>query len=345
MTFVVVDSDSELFTDALMGDEFFMNTYRVRSPSGGMHFYFKIKGFKTKRFDEKNERICDILGIGSQVLGPNSIIADRKYEEQNQFSIKETTETELMQKIYKAYPGIKNVEEEISPENVSEKTRARFECDASIAYIKAKLTVVDILKDCGIIASLNTGNTRCPFHSSKNGRCFAFGAHWYHCFHCHRHGSMIDLYMELNGISFSEAKQTLCERVGVPRELVEKSLEMIKTENKNRAIEFLVKKFANVNTLAAIRDDRNQEIWIYRGGIYEPHGKTVVQSFCRTALRHYYSSRIAEQVADRLVADSFVNAQDFFTEGSASSEVEDDNMAINKWCSECKNERIKGIYT
>ena len=54
------------------------------------------------------------------------------------------------------------------------------------------------------------GYARCPFHGEKTGSLKVYpGDRGWHCYGCHKGGSVIDFVMELLGLSFSDAQKRL----------------------------------------------------------------------------------------------------------------------------------------
>ena len=340
---IVVDSDSQVFTQSLMASPVFVNTFRVLSPSGGVHFYFRmIDGSepRTRRYDENDVRITDILGLGSHVLGPNSKIGDKEYKIINDVEIMKIGYNELLDKIFECYPNLEEVEKKSQR---IERIKAKVEKDISISYIKSKLTISNVLEDAGIISVLGT-NTNCPFHESKSGKCFSFGKHWFNCFHCLKSGSIIDLYAEMNSLSFSEAKHSLSKRVGVPPEIVQKSIELAQqqgTLNRNIAIEEYAAEFKKINHVVSTKKDKNQEVWIYDKGVYVPNGKIVIHSYCRTVMNLHYSKLFADKVVDKIIVDTLIDSEDFFDKASASENPETDWLAVQNGILNVRTRELK----
>ncbi|MEX1384443.1 phage/plasmid primase, P4 family [Lutibacter sp.] len=86
-----------------------------------------------------------------------------------------------------------------------------------------------------------------------------------------------------------------------------------KSTTKNQDVsELLVDKLNSVNKFYAIRNDDNQEIWMYDNGIYKPHGKSYIMEFCRIIMEKAYSSKIYNLVIEKIIVDNYINEQKFF---------------------------------
>lgn len=49
------------------------------------------------------------------------------------------------------------------------------------------------------------GNTKCIFHSEKTGSMHIYENNKFYCFGCGKHGSVIDIYMQLHQVDFKDA--------------------------------------------------------------------------------------------------------------------------------------------
>src|SRR6056297_424555 len=77
--------------------------------------------------------------------------------------------------------------------------------------------------------------------------------------------------------------------------------------------EIIVEKLSAVNKFYSIRNDESQEIWMYEDGIYKPHGKSYIMEFCRIIMEKAYSSKIYNQVIEKIVVDNYIDEDDFFS--------------------------------
>ncbi|MFO7887222.1 MAG: phage/plasmid primase, P4 family [Eubacteriales bacterium] len=87
-----------------------------------------------------------------------------------------------------------------------------------------------------------------------------------------------------------------------------------KSATKNQDVsELLVEKLNSANKFYAIRNDDNQEIWMYKEGIYKPHGKSYIMEFCRIIMEKAYSSKIYNLVIEKIIVDNYIDEHKFFS--------------------------------
>lgn len=104
----------------------------------------------------------------------------------------------------------------------------------------------------------------------------------------------------------------------IPKEYMQFSLEILSLlasqniDNKNKALEKLSFKFLELNHVVSIRDSKSEEMWIYKEGVYIPHGETYVMEFSRMILGHAYEQRIVNNVISKIRSDTFIDAETFF---------------------------------
>jgi P4 family phage/plasmid primase-like protien len=97
-------------------------------------------------------------------------------------------------------------------------------------------------------------------------------------------------------------------------ELVFKKINQ-KPSDRAGATEILCSSFTAKNNTYVTREDKLSEVWIYENGIYVPNGKTYVEEYCRKILGRNYTTQLTNLVIDKIVADNYVNASDFFNVG------------------------------
>jgi len=79
-----------------------------------------------------------------------------------------------------------------------------------------------------------------------------------------------------------------------------------------KATERLVESFQENNYIYTTRDDDKSEMWIYDDGIYISEGKTFIREFCRKILMKAYTGHLANEVINKIEADTYINKEDFF---------------------------------
>ena len=92
----------------------------------------------------------------------------------------------------------------------------------------------------------------------------------------------------------------------------------------NLAHEEFVSYFKSMYFPKVMRDDRNEEIWIYLDGIYVPEGKSYLREIIRETLGKLYSNKPFNMALCRIVADCFVDPNDFF-----NSNIEEEIPIMN----------------
>jgi len=80
----------------------------------------------------------------------------------------------------------------------------------------------------------------------------------------------------------------------------------------NEGYEQIVSYFKSMYFPKVMRDDKNEEIWIYLDGIYVPDGKCYLKEIMRDCLGRLYSLKQYNMVICRIVADCFVDPNEFF---------------------------------
>jgi putative DNA primase/helicase len=76
--------------------------------------------------------------------------------------------------------------------------------------------------------------------------------------------------------------------------------------------ELIVQNLYKNNNFYSIRNDEKEEIWMYKDGIYIPNGKSYIQEFCRCILDKAYTSSITKRIFEKIIADNYINEEDFF---------------------------------
>lgn len=85
----------------------------------------------------------------------------------------------------------------------------------------------------------------------------------------------------------------------------------------SKLTEELAADFMAANRVYTLRNDLKDEIWIYIGGVYIPHGRTYIRQFCRHRLGEKYNPYFVTKVIHKVAVDSFIDEEDFFQENSA----------------------------
>ncbi|NCU32307.1 MAG: hypothetical protein EOM23_05110, partial [Candidatus Moranbacteria bacterium] len=83
-----------------------------------------------------------------------------------------------------------------------------------------------------------------------------------------------------------------------------------------KATELIVSEILKRRKFYSIRSDEKDEIWMYDEGIYVPNGRSYILEFCRVILEHAFTTNFANTVAEKVMADSFIDADKFFSSES-----------------------------
>jgi P4 family phage/plasmid primase-like protien len=89
---------------------------------------------------------------------------------------------------------------------------------------------------------------------------------------------------------------------------------LLKNKKIHKATEELAKKIQNENYIHTLRGQKESEVWIYRNGIYVPHGKTYIKEMVRSYLWTIYSPQIANLTISKIEADTYTINEEFFKE-------------------------------
>lgn len=302
---MVIDCDSKDAQEKLMQIEQIRNTFIVQTAGKKLyHFYFHVinttnpKGF---RIDNKRERVIDFQGIGTQVIGPNSMIQTNVYNIVNPAEIAEIDYDFICDILKNLYEDI------VIDDGVKKENPLGFEFDEVCSAIKSKIKTYDLVKD-------NNNLTMCPLgHTSDSKKCFSQNGTVWKCFHCGKHGNIFHLYMFMNNCSFLIAKENLIKLAGLKDDFKIKILSLYADpKTKHIASEYLAKQIIKLNKIYTLRTDNDAEMWIYKNGIYVPHGRTHIKEYCRGILASLYKTGFVNQVIEKIIADTYINSNDFF---------------------------------
>lgn len=117
-------------------------------------------------------------------------------------------------------------------------------------------------------------------------------------------------------INFQELFEKFAEYQG--RRLTGDIIAMVKMllvqKKKQEATEKIVEHILSQEIIHTTRDDKISEMWIYKGGIYVPQGRTYVQEYCREILGEAYTTNMCNQVISKIEADTYIEQEEFFKE-------------------------------
>ena len=314
---MVIDCDDKETQDQLIQNPIFTETFTTKTAGKGLyHFYFRVilrEGEEPKGFRADNkagERIFDLQGLGTYVVGPGSKLLDeRTYDIVNSREIASITYQELTTILKNLIPGTQIID--VKTKKKLESPMLDF--DDVCAAIKSKLTISDILPEN--IKTEDGVNTNCPVgHKSVGGQCFSHNGFQCNCFHCGFSGNIFQLYQKMHGVTFIEAKRALAKQAGLEDDLKSRFMDYYMDQKKRyKAVDLLSRELLKMNKIYTIRGDKTNEMWIYKNGIYVPYGQTYIIEFVKSIMGPGYTKNFATKVANDIESLSFVLSDDFFT--------------------------------
>jgi len=199
---VVIDCDLRLLETIV--EKNLPETFKVRTPSGGSHFYYisdlpKTKILKHPSLEDSQGaplHLGEIRSGRSQVVGPCSFnsIKRKYYIVENSKGVEELPREELDKVLGKFMLHKKERE---GPVMINPK----------IEEIKDAFPLKEVMRGYGYDMSKNP--TKCQWHSSKGEASFAYSDKVWRCFHCLKGGSVIQLVMEHEHLTTYEAIELL----------------------------------------------------------------------------------------------------------------------------------------
>jgi P4 family phage/plasmid primase-like protien len=303
---VVIDADEKIIEELVNNN--LPKTFSVKTGSGGKHFYFKSKiNKKIIFFDYDNlengkpKHLGELQTKGQQVVGPSSIHPNgNRYEIIEDVPLAELTE-ELIFTYFRNY--IPNSEKEIKKE-------IKLAIDEQ--ELVDNLDLVYHLSILGFDVSRNP--TKCVWHDMQGNGNFSFDRErkvW-HCFHCNKGGNIIHLYMEHYSISKEEAKNRLRDFLNNENLVFANQILSLIHVSRQEATELMVQRILSECSIFSTRQDKFSEMWIYREGIYIPHAKTYIESFCRRILGRAYKKQIVSEIIDKIQAQTYIDSEKLF---------------------------------
>ncbi|MFW6130542.1 MAG: phage/plasmid primase, P4 family [Atribacterota bacterium] len=322
---IIIDFDNKELQDKL--EKQLPKTFTVKTGSGLHHkYYFSDKSESFKIFTEDMDTLADVQGEGKQAIGPNSIHPNgNKYEiiDNSKIAYIPYSEVEALIKPYDKKPK--------KEKKQFEKPRVNL-TDDFLDKIKSNISFEEVLSSFGLDTSKNP--TKCPFHSSKGGKCLGYNWETGHCFHCDGSWNIFSFVKEYKNCDFKEALEYLANLGGLKEELEENRkkyleeirknqeyekeeikssfLSLIKDKKFGEATEEIVDYIKNNYYIYTTKDDNKSEMWIYKDGIYVPEGKSEIKTIMRDILDKWYNAFYYNQVMNKLEPDTFIDSNKFF---------------------------------
>jgi len=83
-------------------------------------------------------------------------------------------------------------------------------------------------------------------------------------------------------------------------------------KNSKEATEHIVTYIVKNNNLYTTRHSTHPEMWIYKEGIYVPHGETYIEEITRMMLDNAYTTYLRNMVVNKIRSDTYIDSQLFF---------------------------------
>lgn len=193
----VIDCDNEALTLAIEG--LLPKTFKVKTGSGGSHFYFFVPNLKQKIILEVDDtHLGEVQSYGTQVVGAGSTHPNgKKYEVEEDIEISTIACEDLLDFLKPFRKEIKQVED-----NVNYERQTSSEID--------NLSVVDIWGTSGLKDQGGEYYGEHPIHGSSGGMNFWINPskNMWHCFRCNSGGGVLSAIAVKEGIiNCSEAQK------------------------------------------------------------------------------------------------------------------------------------------
>lgn len=96
------------------------------------------------------------------------------------------------------------------------------------------------------------------------------------------------------------------------KELKPQVLEKLSDNKRRESTELIVNEIEKENHIRTTRDDLKPEMYIYKNGIYLPDGQSYIKEYCRQVLGEGFTKQLANEVLEKIEADTYVDKDDFF---------------------------------
>jgi len=318
---IVIDSDSEKLDDAIQK---LPQTFTVKT-SKGNHYYFFYSGYDKSFTILKNKKhFGEVQSTGRCVVGPNSIHpSGAVYQITNDVSIAEITFGQLKESLKDFLPknkfgksasvttkvGTKTIPGNIKEliENGVDEGQRNFN-----TWLIAK-ELYNLKYDPLIIEKIILDfNSKC-----KPSRDIAEVRN--HMNYLLKNPDYLSDKLtkdEIEKIMEQEITKEYEEKISfdiaIPEEFKTKVLQLILDEERDIATEMITKFIKDTQHIHTVRDDEYAEMWIYKDGIYIPHGRTYIKEFCREILGNAYTLQFANLVINKIEVDTYIDSKNFF---------------------------------
>lgn len=114
----------------------------------------------------------------------------------------------------------------------------------------------------------------------------------------------------MNGLINLEEDKILQEKL-----LLKQEIKTLIYDKKNmEAMQKIADYITYNNTIKTIRDDKNEEMYIYKEGIYLPNAKTYIKEFSEEILGTQYTKQKANNIIEKIIAITYIDYDEFFNQ-------------------------------
>jgi len=311
----IIDCD-----DKKVSSDIFMklpNTFTIQTGSGGVHFYYIIKGLREKVIltDEKNKHWGEVQFTGAQALGAGSL-----HPNGNTYKILQDNKIETITK--------EQLDEAIEPYIKPKKT---FICNSGINFSIDKIAEKINGLDLNAAGELQGAH---PVHGSSKGERgdnFAIDVenNRWHCYRCNTGGDAIALVGVLEGIIdcsectrgfFKEHPKVFKKILAVAEEKYGYENNTYKPKHKEDTLLLFIDKRLNTQGIVnyimskykfvTIKDStsRKPHIYLYRDGYYQLNGRDVLESVIKDIFRNStWSTHYRNEIMEYIKTENVVN--------------------------------------
>ncbi|MEK6883808.1 MAG: phage/plasmid primase, P4 family [Nanoarchaeota archaeon] len=288
---VVIDCDTFILKELV--DKYLNPTLIIKTGSGKYHYYFTAKNTQKRVLNFGKLHYGEIQGKGSQVVAPGSIHpCGNRYEIDVHVPISELNEDDLKRLLNKiAELNIKETEEfKRNYPRIKEFIKGETEGNRNTSAFTYSIN----LRNAGI--GYETALQTVTAWNERNKP------------------PLLGVEVERT-VQSAYSKEEIILNLEDINEIRNKIIQLIaEGGRKSEVTEILVNALKEREIFYTIRDDINPEIWIYKEGIYIPHGGSYIEEFCREVLKNFARTDICKEVIWKIQVDTYVNPDEFFIE-------------------------------
>lgn len=89
-------------------------------------------------------------------------------------------------------------------------------------------------------------------------------------------------------------------------------IELLSKEQFSKASELVVENILNNLKIYTTKEDKQNEMWIYKEGIYVPQGRSEIKEKVRIIMGEYYNTTFINQILAKIETDTYIESEAFF---------------------------------